>query len=172
MTIRASQPGDGNYAAAANVERSFLVKSETANPPPAITVPPDITVNAASATTSAIQKPCAPMAGTGRQGSQAGARPSTQPSGSERPQNAATWISIGGRVVNNLEPAERDGREAAGAVLLVELAEERHDGLLVADPRCRMYRSPGNDIKGAGRLTLNYMTDPEGNIVELQRWHW
>jgi len=27
------------------------------------------------------------------------------------------------------------------------------------------------DIAGAGRLTLNYMTDPEGNIVELQRWH-
>ena len=27
------------------------------------------------------------------------------------------------------------------------------------------------DIPGAGRLTLNYMTDPEGNIVELQHWH-
>lgn len=27
------------------------------------------------------------------------------------------------------------------------------------------------DIPGAGRLTLIYMTDPEGNIVELQRWH-
>jgi catechol 2,3-dioxygenase-like lactoylglutathione lyase family enzyme len=27
------------------------------------------------------------------------------------------------------------------------------------------------DIPGAGRLTLMYMTDPEGNIVELQRWH-
>ncbi len=27
------------------------------------------------------------------------------------------------------------------------------------------------DIAGAGRLTLIYMTDPEGNIVELQRWH-
>ena len=27
------------------------------------------------------------------------------------------------------------------------------------------------DIPGAGRLTLVYMTDPEGNIVELQRWH-
>ena len=26
------------------------------------------------------------------------------------------------------------------------------------------------DIKGAGRLTLNYMADPEGNIVELQHW--
>jgi predicted enzyme related to lactoylglutathione lyase len=26
------------------------------------------------------------------------------------------------------------------------------------------------DIPGAGRLTLVYMTDPEGNIVELQRW--
>ena len=27
------------------------------------------------------------------------------------------------------------------------------------------------DILGAGRLTLIYMTDPEGNIVELQQWH-
>ncbi|MEW6305340.1 MAG: VOC family protein [Verrucomicrobiota bacterium] len=27
------------------------------------------------------------------------------------------------------------------------------------------------DIRGAGRLTLIYMTDPEGNIIELQKWH-
>ena len=27
------------------------------------------------------------------------------------------------------------------------------------------------DIPGAGRLTLIYMYDPEGNILELQRWH-
>jgi len=27
------------------------------------------------------------------------------------------------------------------------------------------------DVAGAGRLTLIYMTDPEGNIVELQQWH-
>jgi glyoxylase I family protein len=27
------------------------------------------------------------------------------------------------------------------------------------------------DIPGAGRLTLIYMRDPEGNIVELQKWH-
>jgi len=27
------------------------------------------------------------------------------------------------------------------------------------------------DIPGAGRLTLIYMTDPEGNVVELQKWH-
>ena len=27
------------------------------------------------------------------------------------------------------------------------------------------------DIAEAGRLTLIYMTDPEGNIVELQKWH-
>ena len=26
------------------------------------------------------------------------------------------------------------------------------------------------DIPGAGRITLIYMTDPEGNIIELQRW--
>lgn len=26
------------------------------------------------------------------------------------------------------------------------------------------------DIPGAGRLTLLYMTDPEGNIIELQKW--
>jgi len=27
------------------------------------------------------------------------------------------------------------------------------------------------DIPGAGRLTLDYLTDPEGNIIELKRWH-
>ena len=27
------------------------------------------------------------------------------------------------------------------------------------------------DIASAGRLTLIYMTDPEGNVVELQKWH-
>jgi catechol 2,3-dioxygenase-like lactoylglutathione lyase family enzyme len=27
------------------------------------------------------------------------------------------------------------------------------------------------DFPGAGRLTLLYVTDPEGNIVELQKWH-
>lgn len=27
------------------------------------------------------------------------------------------------------------------------------------------------DIKGAGKLTLIYMADPEGNIIELQKWH-
>jgi catechol 2,3-dioxygenase-like lactoylglutathione lyase family enzyme len=27
------------------------------------------------------------------------------------------------------------------------------------------------DIPGAGKLTLIYMTDPERNIIELQRWH-
>lgn len=27
------------------------------------------------------------------------------------------------------------------------------------------------DIPGAGKLTLIYMADPEGNIVELQKWH-
>ncbi len=26
------------------------------------------------------------------------------------------------------------------------------------------------EIAGAGRITLIYMTDPEGNIIELQRW--
>lgn len=27
------------------------------------------------------------------------------------------------------------------------------------------------DIPGAGKITLIYMTDPEGNIIELQTWH-
>jgi predicted enzyme related to lactoylglutathione lyase len=27
------------------------------------------------------------------------------------------------------------------------------------------------DIPGAGRLTLCYICDPEGNIIELQTWH-
>jgi len=26
------------------------------------------------------------------------------------------------------------------------------------------------DVAGAGRISLIYMTDPEGNIIELQRW--
>ena len=26
------------------------------------------------------------------------------------------------------------------------------------------------DVPGAGRITLIYMTDPEGNIIELQNW--
>ena len=26
------------------------------------------------------------------------------------------------------------------------------------------------DVPGAGRITLIYMTDPEGNIIELQHW--
>ena len=27
------------------------------------------------------------------------------------------------------------------------------------------------DIPGTGKLTVIYMTGPEGNIIELQRWH-
>lgn len=27
------------------------------------------------------------------------------------------------------------------------------------------------EIPGAGRLTLDYLKDPEGNIIELQKWH-
>lgn len=27
------------------------------------------------------------------------------------------------------------------------------------------------DVAGAGKISLVYATDPEGNIVELQRWH-
>jgi hypothetical protein len=26
------------------------------------------------------------------------------------------------------------------------------------------------DIPGAGRVTFVYLTDPEGNIIELQHW--
>jgi len=45
--------------------------------------------------------------------------------------------------------------------------------------RAEIHRWGGKDvgeqvtinIAGAGRLTLVYLTDPEGNIVELQRWH-
>ncbi|MCA9617949.1 MAG: hypothetical protein KC731_02945, partial [Myxococcales bacterium] len=25
-------------------------------------------------------------------------------------------------------------------------------------------------VEGAGRVTFTYVTDPEGNIIELQRW--
>ena len=27
------------------------------------------------------------------------------------------------------------------------------------------------DIPGAGRITFAYVADPEGNVIELQRWH-
>ncbi len=27
------------------------------------------------------------------------------------------------------------------------------------------------DVPGAGKLTLIYLCDPEGNIIELQKWH-
>ncbi len=49
----------------------------------------------------------------------------------------------------------------------------------VARTRDEILRRGGRDvggevtieIAGAGRLTLIYMTDPEGNIIELQKWH-
>ena len=38
------------------------------------------------------------MGSAGPNGSQPGARPKTQPSGSDKPQNASIWITMGARV--------------------------------------------------------------------------
>lgn len=38
-----------------------------------------------------------------------------------------------------------------------------HGGSRVADVAVR-------DVPGAGRLTFQYMADPEGNIIEIQNW--
>ena len=50
-----------------------------------------------SPTTSPIQKPDAAIGSAGDYGIQRGARPSQQPSGSAKPQNASSWICIGWR---------------------------------------------------------------------------
>ena len=42
---------------------------------------------------------------------------------------------------------------------------------VIAEGGCDLGQLVTIDIPGAGRLTLIYMRDPEGNIVELQRWH-
>lgn len=39
-----------------------------------------------------------------------------------------------------------------------------HGGALVGEPVTA-------EIAGAGRLSFVYVADPEGNIIELQRWH-
>ena len=51
-----------------------------------------------SATTRPIQNPVVDIGAAGRHGNHAGASPSTQPSGSEMPQKATSWMIIGGRV--------------------------------------------------------------------------
>ena len=50
-----------------------------------------------------------------------------------------------------------------------DVAAKREE--VLAEGGCDLGQIVTIDIPGAGRLTLIYMRDPEGNIVELQRWH-
>ena len=52
----------------------------------------------------------------------------------------------------------------------VEDVERTRDAVLARGGR-HVGQLVSIEIPGAGRLTLVYMTDPEGNIIELQRWH-
>ena len=77
--------------------------------------------------------------------------------------------------VFQFEPCESSERRRLNRPGLAHLAFEVDD---VAAKREEVLAEGGSDlgqivtidIPGAGRLTLNYMHDPEGNIVELQRW--
>ena len=44
------------------------------------------------------------------------------------------------------------------------LAVQKHGGRALGEV-------VATDVPGAGRITFVYATDPEGNILELQRWH-
>lgn len=72
---------------------------------------------------------------------------------------------------NNLpKPATQANREGFGHIAFevddVEAAMERflaHGGTKVGD-------IASNEVAGTGYVTLVYLADPEGNIVELQSW--
>ena len=51
----------------------------------------------------------------------------------------------------------------------VDDVEAAKDEVLAAGGRC-VGDLVTTDIAGAGTITLIYMTDPEGNIIELQKW--
>jgi len=48
--------------------------------------------------------------------------------------------------------------------------EAARDAVLAAGGRC-VGDPVTADIPGAGRITFVYLTDPEENIIELQKWH-
>jgi len=51
----------------------------------------------------------------------------------------------------------------------VDDVEAAQDTVIAAGGRT-LGRIASSAIPGAGRVTLVYLTDPEGNIIELQRW--
>ena len=51
----------------------------------------------------------------------------------------------------------------------VDDVETTKDEVLAAGGRC-VGELITTEIAGAGTITLIYMTDPEGNIIELQKW--
>ena len=52
----------------------------------------------------------------------------------------------------------------------VDDVEAARDAVLAAGGRC-VGDPVTAQIPGAGRITFVYLTDPEGNIIELQKWH-
>ena len=52
----------------------------------------------------------------------------------------------------------------------VEDVEAARNEVLVAGGTC-VGELVKVDITNAGKITFIYMTDPEGNIIELQKWH-
>ena len=68
----------------------------------------------------------------------------------------------------SLKPAaNRPGfQHIAFAVDDVEAAQDA----VIAAGGGMLGRIASSDIPGAGRVTLIYLTDPEGNVIELQRW--
>jgi len=52
---------------------------------------------------------------------------------------------------------------------MVNDVEAAQDAVITAGGRM-LGRIASSEIPGAGRVTLVYLTDPEGNIIELQRW--
>ena len=52
---------------------------------------------------------------------------------------------------------------------MAELSPDIRDEVLAAGGKC-VGQLVTIEIHGAGTITLIYMTDPEGNIIELQKW--
>ncbi|HUT45836.1 MAG TPA: VOC family protein [Sedimentisphaerales bacterium] len=51
----------------------------------------------------------------------------------------------------------------------VDDVEAARDAIIIAGGKC-VGELVTVEIRGAGTITLIYMTDPEGNIIELQKW--
>ncbi len=78
--------------------------------------------------------------------------------------------------VFQFEPRESNELRLLNRPGLAHLAFEVEDVAakreqVLAEGSCDLGQIVTINIPGAGRLTLSYMRDPEGNIVELQRWH-